>query len=236
MREGLLPGPAKRPRPNVAFYDARLAARIRAIKELQRTRFLPLSVIGELLEPSPSDQIRVDLDEIQRRQLGALTPAAHAAATAGHSRRTGHRQARRTRASVQDKLRVTAEDLDALEAMGLLRPKPDNRGEATYTGSDLELLDIIHEARERGLGDLFDLGIVAPYVHALNRLVQFEIDLFRRRVLCAAQLPEMSLDEIARRATLLGGQLVSVLRDKLVVRELEQIGGAPAADTPSESD
>src|SRR5687767_14446636 len=60
IREGLLPGPEVRTSRNMAYYDARLANRIRVIKDLQAERFLPLRVIGELLEAAPSDKIRSD--------------------------------------------------------------------------------------------------------------------------------------------------------------------------------
>src|SRR5829696_415804 len=73
IREGLLPGPEVRTSRNMAYYDARLASRIRVIKELQAERFLPLRVIGELLEPAPSDRIRADRDAAQRT-LSALAP------------------------------------------------------------------------------------------------------------------------------------------------------------------
>jgi DNA-binding transcriptional MerR regulator len=72
IREGLLPGPEVRTSRNMAYYDARLASRIRVIKELQAERFLPLRVIGELLEAAPSDRIRADRDAAARKQLGSL--------------------------------------------------------------------------------------------------------------------------------------------------------------------
>jgi DNA-binding transcriptional MerR regulator len=75
IREGLLPGPARRTSRNMAYYDARLAARVRAIKDLQKSRYLPLKIIGALLEPPPSSAIRADLDESERRQLGASADA-----------------------------------------------------------------------------------------------------------------------------------------------------------------
>ena len=50
IREGLLPPPAVRTSRNMAYYDAGLVTRIKAIKELQRTRFLPLKVIKDMLD------------------------------------------------------------------------------------------------------------------------------------------------------------------------------------------
>ncbi len=49
LREGLLPEP-ERPKRNVALYSEDHVSRIRLIKQLQEERFLPLSVIREMLE------------------------------------------------------------------------------------------------------------------------------------------------------------------------------------------
>lgn len=49
LREGLLPEP-ERPKRNVAHYNAGHVQRIKLIKRLQEERFLPLSVIKQMLE------------------------------------------------------------------------------------------------------------------------------------------------------------------------------------------
>jgi len=215
MREGLLPEPHHRTSRNMAYYDARLADRVKVIKELQSDRFLPLKVIGDVLEPAPSSAIRADLDELQRRQLGALAPAIQAGAQDGRRRR-GDATRARSRAEVLAELQITAADLALLEGVGILP-----RGAAAYTGSDLDLLEVISETRTKGLGDLFPMEIIEPYVEALRTLVRFEIDLFRRRVLGGARLPaRMPLDEVAREATALGERLVVAMRARLVLAEL----------------
>ena len=50
VREGLLPGPALRTGRTMAYYDPALVGQVKAIKELQRKRFLPLPVIKEVLD------------------------------------------------------------------------------------------------------------------------------------------------------------------------------------------
>lgn len=213
MREGLLPEPHKRTSRNMAYYDARLAERVRVIKELQQERFLPLKLIGEVLEPAPSSSIRTDLDEVQRRQLGALAPAIKAGAQDARRRR-GDTGQKRTRADVLAAMQISAEDLALLEGLGLIDGPP-------YAGADLDLLEVIDETRKKGLGDLFPMEILEPYVEALQALVRFELDLFRRRVLAGARLPAgLPLDEVAREATALGERLVVAMRSRLVLREL----------------
>jgi DNA-binding transcriptional MerR regulator len=223
MREGLLPAPEQRTSRNMAYYDARLAARVRAIKHLQTERFLPLKVIGELLEPPPSAAIRADLDEVQRRQLGALAPAIQAGAQ-DQRRRRGDTGRRRTRQEVLATMAISADDLAALERLGLVQAAATRGGEPIFAGIDLDLLEVIDETRQKGLGDLFPMEILEPYVEALRTLVRFELDLFRSRVLAGARLPAgMALDEVAREATALGERLVVALRSQLVLAELTTV-------------
>jgi DNA-binding transcriptional MerR regulator len=219
LREGLLPASPHKTSRNMAYYDARLADRVRVIKRLQRECFLPLDHIAEVLEPAPSAKIRGDLDAHQQRQLAGLTPAIKAGVKEARRRR-GVDQGRRSRKKALEVLEITDADLAILERLGLLAARgPD----AVYTGSDLELLEVIDETRRKGLADLFPMEILEPYAAALRELVRFELDLFRRRVLAGAQLPARPLDEIAREATALGERLVVAIRQRLVIDELARL-------------
>jgi DNA-binding transcriptional MerR regulator len=219
LREGLLPGTSRKTSRNMAYYDARLAERVRTIKRLQRECFLPLENIGEVLEPSPSAKIRADLDVVQRRQLGALAPAITAGAREARKKR-GSDARHKTRREALATLQITDADLAVLEEIGLVAARGK---QAVYTGVDLELLEVIDDTRKKGLGDLFPMAILEPYAAALRELVRFELDLFRRRVLAGAQLPALPLDEVAREATALGERLVVALRQRLVLDELARL-------------
>ena len=218
VREGLLPASRKTSR-NMSYYDARLAERVGVIKRLQRECFLPLENIAEMLEPAPSARIRRDLDELQRRQLGGLAPAIKTGAAVARQRR-GAATRRRTRREVLDRLEISEADLRLLEGLGLLSARG---GDAVYIDGDLELLEVIDETRTKGLGDLFPMEILEPYVAQLRELVRFELDLFRRRVLAGAKLPALPLDQIAREATALGERLVVTMRQRLVLDELARL-------------
>jgi DNA-binding transcriptional MerR regulator len=219
VREGLLPAPAQRTGRTMAYYDARLADRVRVIKRLQRECFLPLENIAEVLEPAPSAKIRADLDAAQRRQLGALAPAIKAGAQEARQRR-GHDDRRKPRGEVTRTLEIGEADLALLEKLGLLSSRgPD----AVYGGVDLDLLEVIDETRRKGLADLFPMEILEPYAEQIRALVRFELDLFRRRVLAGARLPAMPLDDIAREATALGERMVVALRQRLVMDELSRL-------------
>ena len=217
MREGLLPRPTARTSRNMAYYDPRLAAQVRTIKDLQTRRFLPLRLIGDLLEPAPSAEVRADAEATLRRHLGELAPAT---------------RARRGRADRGDRAEelvarcaITADELTGLAEAGLAGPGADGR----YRDADLELIEIIDETRRLGLGDLFPMPILVPYAEAVRALVRTELELFRRQVLAGPALPPRPLDQIAREATALGERLVVAMRAKLVLSELQ----APARPNPA---
>jgi hypothetical protein len=196
---------------NMAYYDARMASRIRVIKELQAARFLPLRVIGELLEPAPSDRIRPERDAQQRKQLTSLSPVME--------ERLGNQ--RRKRTEIMRTMGVSRGELDALEKAGVLELRGEGET-AGYGGGDLRLLDILADVRRAGLGDVFPASIAEPYLAAVKKLLEVEIDVFRHRVLSSGDLP-MPLPEIARHAVELGERLIVGLRAKLLPGLLEQL-------------
>lgn len=210
IREGLLPGPEVRTSRNMAYYDARLAERIRVIKGLQAERFLPLRVIGELLEPAPSDRIKTDRDAAQRKALGAIAPVI------GRSPSTQ----RRKRSEVMKTFGVSKGELDGLEKAGVLQLRGDGET-AGYSGIDLRLLEILGDLRRLGLGDVFPISIAEPYMVAVRKLVEFEVDVFRHRVLANGTPP--NLPEIARHAVELGERLIVELRAKLLPKAARRL-------------
>lgn len=211
LRAGLLPGPAKRTSRNMAYYDGRLAARVRAIKDLQKQRFLPLRVIAEVLEPAPSAQVRTDLDDVQRRQLGITEPMPDAVPARPSDPRV------RTRDQVLESRPLTVEDLRHLQKLGLLESAaPD----AVYRGAELEILQVVSDTRTRGLDEVLPLASLPAYAKAIRDLVDTELDSFRRRILGGAQLPDMSLAEITRQTIELSERLIVAMHNQLVTREL----------------
>jgi DNA-binding transcriptional MerR regulator len=213
LREGLLSGPARRTSRNMSYYDARLADRVKVIKELQAERFLPLRVIGDLLEPSPSAKLRADLDLAERRQLGELAPT-----VSGHLARAGEQ----SRDDVLSTMPVTAAELDYLARAGIVTPDLVD-GVAMYRGIHLELLAILADIRRQGLGEVFPLILVEPYAAAVRALIRLEIDLFRRRVMDSGLPLPRPLPEVANQMVEIGQRLLVALRAKLLPPELEAI-------------
>lgn len=215
IREGLLPGPQVRTSRNMAYYDGRIAERIRTIKTLQAERFMPLRVIGELLEPAPSAALRSD-PRSQQRTLGALAPTVAADRNVQRRRRT----------DILKTESVTKAELAQLEKQGILAMH--GQGEtAGYSGPDRDIIELLGEIRRLGYGEIFPIEIGPAYLEAVKRLITVEIEQFTRHVLGHA-LPA-PLPEVARQAVRFGGRLVIALRAKLLPELLAGLGSGDDA-------
>lgn len=215
LREGLLPQPDIRSSKNMALYDVRLVERVKAIKELQRTKFLPLKVIKGVLDGIGPDHDAETAAAIQRvlddtEPLEARTRKQLLAAG------------------------VLAEELDFLRGLGLLSPEapdgpvgdrkvpPDHE---VYVGDDLKLLRILGEARRAGITPtMLPPAILEPYARAIQNLVRVELELFREGVFPQAG---GDLKKIAAVATKLSEELVVLLRRKLLLPTLQQLARVP---------
>jgi DNA-binding transcriptional MerR regulator len=211
LREGLLPQPDVRSSKNMALYDARLVTRVKAIKELQRTKFLPLKVIKGVLDGIGPDLDGETANAIQR-VLDEMAPL----------------EARTRKQLIEHG--VAAEDLDFLRGLGLLTPEsPDGPvgdrklppDQEVYVGDDLRLLRILGESRKAGItAQMLPPGILEPYARAIRELVRTELQMFREGV-----LPHAGGDvkKLAAVATKLSEELVVILRRKLLLPTLEQL-------------
>jgi DNA-binding transcriptional MerR regulator len=218
LREGLLPGPEQRTGRTMAYYDARLVDRVKAIKDLQQQRYLPLKVIADVLEPSPSARLRGEPAPSPPASPAPLAPARA-----------------RTRREVLAELAVGPPDLDLLAQLGLVAPSGRVDGDPVFAGPDLALLEVLHEIRATGLAALFPLAILEPYAVAIRALVRVEVEQLRRQLAAGARPLGAALDETAREATAMGERLVLALRDKLIVPELQAMirPEPPAPPAPS---
>lgn len=208
LHEGLLPEPTRTSR-NMAYYDVGLVPRIQRIKEIQRTRFLPLKVIKEVLDES-------------------ALPTAEDTVSAAIAR---------TMASVAPKERRTKEELLAsgmpkqqlawLKGAGLVTPIEGVSPES-YAGDDLELLRVLGASRKAGITpEMLPVTILGEYVQALQTLVRLELRMFREGVMPRA---EGNLGELTEAATLLSEKLIVLLRRRMLLPILEDVvkNDAPA--------
>lgn len=201
IREGLLPEP-KRTSRNMAYYDVGLVDRIRRIKDLQKTRFLPLRVIRGLLdEPGGEERAQAAAHTLAR----ALYPAD---------------DAEEMTAADLTELGVSPELLAWLRQLGVLVPLP-GRDEETYAGQDLALLRLLRAARRSGLeASMLPPSILLGYVEAIERLVAVEASIFARGVLSRA-LPS-EVPALTEAAAGLSERLVILLRRRLLPGAMER--------------
>jgi DNA-binding transcriptional MerR regulator len=229
MTEGLLPGPALKTSRNMAWYDPVLAERVKVIKDLQSNHFFPLKMIGEILEPAPSANIRNDIDIEMRRRLGRMGEAIEQSTSASRFDRDS--AAAGDVLSLGDvlKLEISKAELAILDKLGMTPETVDKNGERIYEGVGLDMVRIIHETREMGMGDIFPMEILEPYIESIGTLVERELSLFRERVLDGADLPDQPFDEVARNATALSERLVLAIRSQLLLREISKLMGGDSS-------
>lgn len=200
VRQGLIVATRKTGR-TMAWYDPALVGRIRAIKELQHTRYLPLDVIGDAMA----------------RDAAADDDLAAAEAIARVLAKNG-----RGRARSRDELiagGASPRELDWLAAAKLSMPSGSDQ---RYRGDDLALLATLGAARRAGLGpEMLPFRILHDYLTALRALVEVELQMFRAGVLPRAQRGEVG--RLTTAATRLSERLVVLLRRKLLLPTLHRL-------------
>jgi DNA-binding transcriptional MerR regulator len=210
LREGLLPDPMRTSR-NMAYYDPALIPRVRAIKRLQRTLFLPLQVIRQVLDRLGDGEVPADVavEATVARVLGELAP----------------RESLSRRQLLASG--VTEVELALFESLGIVTPEVVE-GEAVYRGDDVSLLRVLGQARRAGLSvEMLPTEILRDYVESLQRLIRLELQLFRAGVVPAAGDDLAKLTEIA---TTLSERLVVLLRRKLLLPTLRALCDSEADD------
>jgi DNA-binding transcriptional MerR regulator len=211
MREGLLPPPTVKTGRNMAYYDRSFVDRIRAIKELQRKRFLPLDVIKAILDRDEEVVSRREVDTLLRLE-GRLyqeiqyTPSGERVERPGVPVRYG----------IDDDL------VGYCIASGILTPVRRD-GRDGFEGDDLAILESLAEMKRAG----FDEGLIVGhpcielYMDAIGRLAREELKLFSRAVtgkVDAARLAEMALAGVRHMEP-----LICLLRRKLLLRCLQEL-------------
>ena len=201
VREGLLPEP-HRPNRNMAYYSTEMIPRIQRIKELQRTRYLPLKVIKQVLDESELSHQDETIAAVIARALEPNAP-----------------DDLRTRKDLIDS-GMPEEQLEWLKSLKIISPLK-NRSVETYGGDDLELLRILGAARRAGMApEMLPVTILKEYADALRALVTAELKMFREGVLPTAG---EDLSDITQAATELSERLVVLLRRKMLLPTLREL-------------
>ena len=162
LREGLLPEGEKTSR-NMAYYPPELVERIRLIKQLQEERFMPLRVIGELLEREGGDggPARGGRERSRACSSGRSPPS--------------RRELRSTRCSSERGFPRAA--FERLVELGILTP--DGKG---LSPSDVRIVEAISRFRAGGYDERigFTVHDVERFLEPLTDLAQREVDAAQR--------------------------------------------------------
>ncbi len=210
VKEGLLPAPSRTSR-NMAYYDASYVPRIQRIKELQRTRFLPLKVIKRVLEESALSSPEEAMTVAIARVLEQAAP---------DDRRSADELVRGGLPEAQ---------LDFLVQLGAVSPVLGEGATRVFAGDDLEILRVLGAARGAGLTpEMLPFTIVGEYAQALQALVRAELRMFREGVLPRAGA---DLTELTEAATVLSERLVVLMRRKMLVPTLRALLAEEAASS-----
>jgi DNA-binding transcriptional MerR regulator len=207
LRERLLPEPVRTSK-NMAYYDAALIPRVKAIKRLQTTLHLPLHVIRQVLDRAENEVMPGDvaIEATIARVLGELAP------------REVLSRKQLAEAGVLD------EELSLFRALGIIAPDLSG-GTERYVGDDVTLLRLLGQARRAGLSaKMLPPEILRAYVEALGNLVRVELQMFRAGVLPIAGNDLAKLSEVA---TTLSERLVVLLRRKLLLPTLRPLVEEP---------
>ncbi|HKJ35573.1 MAG TPA: MerR family transcriptional regulator [Solirubrobacterales bacterium] len=207
LREGLLPEGEKTSR-NMAYYPPELVERIRLIKQLQEERFMPLRVIGELLERGDADpeRLRAVIETEERVFELALADERERIAASEMSARYD----------------VPAEVIERLAEVGVLGP--DDRG---YSPADAGIVEAISRFRAGGYDERigFTVHDAARFLAPLEELAEREVEMLTSKLVGRFE-PERAI-ELFEAGTEPLRALIAAMHAKLLVREIERRRPAP---------
>ena len=202
LREGLLPEGEKTSR-NMAYYPPELVERIQLIKQLQEERFMPLRVIGELLD-------RDDADPERLRSLIETGERVFDLALADE-------QERISATELAERYGVPVEVVSRLAEVGVLGP--DERG---YSPADARIVEAISRFRAGGYDERigFTVHDAARFLAPLEELAEREVAMLTEKLVGRFE-PERAIELFEAGAEPLRA-LIAAMHAKLLVREIER--------------
>lgn len=203
LREGLLPEGEKTSR-NMAYYPPELVDRIRLIKQLQEERFMPLRVIGELLDREGSDpeRLRSRLELSDRLLELALADEGERVSGAELSERYG----------------VPGEVIERLDGLGVIGPVAPTG----YSPTDARIVEAVSRFRAAGYDESvgFTVRDTTRFLAPLEDLAAREVEMLSSKVVGRFE-PERAIEMLEA-----GGEplrsLIAAMHSKLLYRELER--------------
>jgi DNA-binding transcriptional MerR regulator len=202
VAQGLLPRPTKTSR-NMAYYTEEHVRRLQLIRRLKQ-RYLPLSIIKAILDGEASpDTVHAFLG-VSLDAKGLAAPATVA------------------EAPLRRRAKLSRNEIQALESMGLVHPIAAGGGARRYPAEDVSLIDCLAAIRRLGMTPDrgFGLDLLALYTRTLDTLARKEIQVTLRRAL--GHMPPEEMSRMAPELLSRTNELIAILHRKVLQRLLAE--------------
>jgi DNA-binding transcriptional MerR regulator len=209
VQKGILPKPLKTHR-NMAYYDESYIERIRAIKELQKKRFLPLNVIKMIVgSKGPS------INSEQRQILKEMEKPLFADTLMGKDAQPVSREELAAHAGLEP------DQVKALESMGMIEADKEGR----FDQECVQIVEILTEIREIGLNEELDFQMEHLQIHLdlMEFLARKEIEIFTKRIVRKGMSPSQ-IYRLAQDAINTLNKILPILHRRMVRRITQELG------------
>ena len=209
VQKGILPKPLKTHR-NMAYYDESYIERIRAIKELQKKRYLPLHIIKMIIESRDlaiNGEERLILREMEKPLFGESL--------------LGGNTQRMSRQELSAHAGLEPEQMESLEAMGLIEADAEGR----FDQECVQIVEILSEIREIGLTEELDFQVEHIQIHMdlMEFLARKEIEIFTKRIVRKGMSPAQ-IHRLAQDAINTLNKMLPILHRRMVRKITEELG------------
>jgi DNA-binding transcriptional MerR regulator len=201
INEGLLPRPLKTHR-NMAYYDQSYVQRIKLIRELQEKRYLPLSIIGQMLEQSESsmetEEIKtlLDLEGKLFKNISSL-PEFQPPDMEELSART----------------QISVEDIEKLEQSDIVSRGKDGR----FDEDCVKMVETMAKLRDAGYTEEagFTTEHIKMYKDMIEVMAKQEVRMFSRAV--TGKMSSEQMTEMAENGVNLMNTVIGLLRKRMIL-------------------
>jgi DNA-binding transcriptional MerR regulator len=173
LKEGLIPRPFKTGR-TMSYYDPSCVQRIALIKKMQSERFLPLTVIRDMLEDEGTAEQELALAEAFLGMSAFSDPVTSVSAR-----------------EIQEKTGYLPAEIEKIERAGIIGPRRDEPGRE-FTSIDLSILSLIRRREKAGFTLDYSLLMMGIYRDAIGTIVRKGTQLFATRAAINDQLVTMA--------------------------------------------
>lgn len=214
IREGILPQPIKTHR-NMAYYDESYVRRIRLIKELQEKRFLPLSMIKQVIEEKEEPLGAEEIDTILAVE-GMLFKGESTSSDTGPL----------TLEELSERTGLPEENIEELARARFIAAGDDG----LYDELNAGIVELIVRFREAGFTEEngFELEMLEIYRELVEVLAEVEVAGFTSRI-TRAGIPSDQAAKMAEDGIAIVSGLMGLLRKRLILRILHDYSSRAGA-------